>query len=164
MIAKASETVRQRLMKENPQFAGAARASVAAATNDMHSRFGPGSKRFYAARQEITRLNAAGALSEDTIVEYATRGGFEEVVVCLSLLGSIPAHLVERVLTSREVEMICIMTRALELPWRVARSLLLLVAPDRQMPLELLEKTEKSFADMNPKLCKAIFASYRKRR
>src|SRR5450631_2406395 len=98
LIAKASDDVKRKLELERPDLVGQIQASVTDVTGKLHSKFGPATKSYFAAKRVVAAQLQYGNLNESSILEYARSHKIEEAMVGLSLLCSLPVDVVERAL------------------------------------------------------------------
>jgi len=63
-------------------------------------------------------------LGEGEVAQFAAARDFERTVAALSLLGAVPAELVERLMTGERLEPILILCRAVRFKWPAARAVL----------------------------------------
>ena len=164
LIAKASDDVKRKLERERPDLTGEIRASVADVTGKLHSKFGPASKRYFAAKRLVTAQNRYGNLNENSILEYARSHRIEEATVGLSLLCSLPVDVVERALIDSNREMILILAKALDFAWETAMSLLFLGAKDHRIPARELDDMRDEFARLNTETSRSVLRFYQSRR
>ena len=164
LIAKASDDVKRKLERERPDLTGEIRASVADVTGKLHSKFGPASKRYFAAKRLVTAQNRYGNLNENSILEYARSHRIEEATVGLSLLCSLPVDVVERALIDSNREMILILAKALDLAWETAMSLLFLGAKDHRIPARELDDMRDEFARLNTETSRSVLRFYQSRK
>jgi uncharacterized protein (DUF2336 family) len=164
LIAKASDDVKRKLERERPDLTGEIRASVADVTGKLHSKFGPASKRYFAAKRLVTAQNRYGNLNENSILEYARSHRIEEATVGLSLLCSLPVDVVERALIDSNREMILILAKALDFAWETAMSLLFLGAKDHRIPARELDDMSDEFARLNTETSRSVLRFYQSRK
>src|SRR6202171_278306 len=98
LIAKASDNAKRKLESERPDVASQIQTLVTDVTGTLHSKFGPASKSYFAAKRAVAKQNQFGNLNENEIFQYAQSHKFEEAAVGLSLLCSLPVDVVERAL------------------------------------------------------------------
>ena len=82
-------------------MAAAVDAFVADVTASLHSKFGPATPRYYAAKKAVSFKHRLGELHENSILEYARARKMEETIVALALLCSLPSDVIERALDGR---------------------------------------------------------------
>jgi len=164
LIAKASDEVRKKLAKERPEFADQVQVSVVDVTGVLHAKFGPASKSYFAAKRALKAQHQYGNLVENDILEYAQAHKREEAMVGLSLLGSLPVNVVERVLIDRNREMLLVLAKALGFSWATTMALLFLGAPDFRMSKRDLDDLQIDFAGLNIQTCRSILDFYRARK
>src|ERR1700738_1264300 len=156
LIAKASDDVKRKLERERPDLTGEIRASMADVTGKLHSKFGPASKIYFAAKRLVTAQKRYGHLNENSILEYARSHKIEEVTVGLSLLCLLPVDVVERALLDSNSEMTLILARALDFTWETAMSLLSLGAKDHRIPARDLDDMRDEFAGLDAEASRSV--------
>src|SRR5258708_4508378 len=164
LIAKASDDVKKKLEKEQPEVGNQLRAVVTDVTRALHGKFGPASKSYFAAKRIVGVLHRYGNLNEDKIFEYAQSHKFHEVTVALSLLCSLPVDVVERALVDKNREMLLILSKALNLSWPTTTSLLFLGAPDHRITARDLDGLRNGFARLNVETSKKVLKFYQSRK
>src|SRR6202158_1647569 len=84
LIAKASDNARKKVERERPEMASQIQALMTDVTGALHSKFGPASNSYFAAKRVVTKQNYYGDLNEKRIFEYAQSHKFEEATLGLS--------------------------------------------------------------------------------
>ncbi len=164
LIAKASDNVKKKLARERPDIASQIQSSVTDVTGALHSKFGPASKDYFAAKRIVTRQHQYGDLTENSILEYARSHKIEEATVGLSLLCSLPVDVVERALIENNREMTLILAKALDFSWETTMSLLFLRAKDHRIPARDLDGMKKEFVRLNTQTSRRVLEFYRARK
>jgi uncharacterized protein (DUF2336 family) len=164
LIAKASDVVKRKLERERPDLVDVIEPSVTEVTGKLHSKFGPATKGYFAAKKLVTAQHQYGNLNENSILEYARSHKIEEVTVGLSLLCSLPVDVVERALVHSNSEMTLILARALGFGWETAMALLFLGAKDHRIPAGDLNDMKEEFARLNIETSRGVLRAYQSRR
>ena len=164
LIAKASDVVKRKLERERPDLVDVIEPSVTEVTGKLHSKFGPATKGYFAAKRLVTAQHQYGNLKENSILEYARSHKIEEVTVGLSLLCSLPVDVVERALVHSNSEMTLILARALGFGWGTAMALLFLGAKDHRIPAGDLNDMKEEFARLNIETSRGVLRAYQSRR
>src|SRR3984893_14138638 len=164
LIAKASDVVKSKLERERPDLVDVIEPSVTEVTGKLHSKFGPATKGYFAAKKLVTAQHQYGNLNENSILEYARSHKIEEVTVGLSLLCSLPVDVVERALVHSNSEMTLILARALGFGWETAMALLFLGAKDHRIPAGDLNDMKEEFARLNIETSRGVLRAYQSRR
>ena len=112
-------------------------------------------------RDREAELHQRGELSEKRILEYARDRKLEEVTVALSLLCSLPANVVERALTDREMTLI--LSKACRFDWETTMALLFLGAKDHQINARVLEEMKQQYARLDAKTPSQVLSFYQTR-
>ena len=164
LIAKASDEVKRRLEQERPDLAGLIHTSVSDLTGSLQSKFGPASKGYFAAKKRADAHARKGGLNEPCILDYARSHKIEEAMVGLSLMCSLPAHVVERAFFDRDGEMTLLLAKALDFSWETAMALLFLGAKDHRISAGNLDRMSEEFARLDREACQSVLQLYRARR
>jgi Uncharacterised protein conserved in bacteria (DUF2336) len=164
LIAKASAEVKRKLESEQPQLTGQIQTSVTDVTGSLHSKFGPASKNYFAAKKVISSLHRYDNLKEKQIFEYAQRQQFDETTIGLSLLCSLPVDVVERAITDKKGEMTLVLANALNFSWDTAMALLFLGAPEGRISAGDLDELKTQFARLNPETSQSVLKFYQSRK
>jgi Uncharacterised protein conserved in bacteria (DUF2336) len=98
------------------------------------------------------------------IFDYAQSRKLEEATVGLSLLCSLPVHVVELALIGKNKEMALILTRALGFSWETAMSLLFLGATDHRIHAQDLEAMKREFDGLNRETSRSVLETYQSRK
>lgn len=164
LIAKASDNTKKRLENGRPELASQIQTSVTDVTGALHSKFGPASKSYFAAKRAVAIENHLGNLNESKIVEYAQSRKLEQATVGLSLLCSLPVDVVERALTNTNPELVLILARALGFSWETTMSLLFLGAPGHRIASQDLDDMKREFAGLNIETSQSVLDTYQSRK
>jgi hypothetical protein len=163
LIARASDEVKARLAAANPQAAAEIQNVVTGVTGDLHTRFGPATRDYFAARRLIEEMSRSGTLTEDAVRGFARERKFEEVTAALSLLSGLPVDVVERALLDDSREMVVIVAKAVKLSWATTQSLLVLCC-DGGMSAHDLESARKNFSVLSDATARQVVGYYKARR
>ena len=164
LIAKASDVVKRKLERERPDLVDVIQTSVTEVTGKLHSKFGPATKDYFAAKRLVTTQHQYGNLDENSILEYARARKLEEVMVGLSLLCSLPVDIVERTLVHGNSEMTLILAKALDFGWETAMALLFLGAEKHRIAAGDLDDMREEFARLNTETSRGVLKVYQSRK
>ena len=164
LIAKASEDVKSKLQLERPDLAEQIQTSLTDIAGELHSKFGPASKLYSEAKRTVGAQHRDGKLNEKRIWDYARSRKFEETVVGLSLLCSLPVDVVERALLDSHRDTILILANALGFGWETAMALLFLGAKDHRISAGYLDGMKDQFARLNATTSQRVLSLYRSRK
>ncbi len=164
LIAKASDVVKRKLERERPDLVDAIQTSVTDVTGKLHSKFGPATKGYFAAKRFVTAQHQYGNLNENSILEYARSHKMEEVTVGLSLLCSLPVDVVERTLVHNNSEMTLILAKALGFGWETAMALLFLGAKNHRIPATDLDDMREEFTRLDTETSRGVLKAYQSRK
>ena len=160
LIEKASDDVRRKLERERPELSAAIQASVTKATGQLYSKFTSGQQSYLEIKQAVTAAHKSGRLSEKSILTYALAHKFEEAVVGLSLLCSLPSDVVEQVLVLNNRDMILVLSKALEFSWDTAMALLFLGAENHRIAASELDNLKAEFKRADVRMSRGILEIY----
>jgi uncharacterized protein (DUF2336 family) len=164
LIAKASDDVKRKLEQERPDLADEINASVTEVTGRLHSKFGPASKSYFAAKRTVTGQHQYGQLNEKSILAYALAHKLEEVTVGLSLLCVLPVDVVERTLVQNDREMILVLAKALGFDWETAMALVFLGARNHRIPSGELDGLKDEFSRLDADASRGVLKVYQSRK
>lgn len=164
LIAKASDDVRARLAHERPEMCDQIQISVADVTGTLQSKFGPGSRGYFAAKRIVSIQHRLGNLSECTIAAYAVAHKVDEVMIGMSLLCELPPDVIERVMFDRNREMLLMLARALRFSWDTTMALLFLGARDNRITASELNDLERDYLQTDSQTSRSVLAFYQSRK
>jgi len=127
LIEGASRDVIARLVATDAAKAELFRELVADAANRVRDVVRQSSGRHAAAFALVEALNRAGQLDERRLRQFAQEGGFDEVLVALSLKCDLPVAVVERALADRRVDQLLVFAKAADLSWEAMRAILVML-------------------------------------
>lgn len=160
LIAKASDDVRRKLERERPEFSAEIQASVSKAAGQLYSSFGPGQESYLALKQAVTEAHKAGRLNEKSIYAYALARKFEEAVIGLSLLCSLPPGVVEQMLVLKNRDMILVLSKALAFSWDTTMAILFLGAENHRISVNELDRLKAEFKRADVRMSRGILEVY----
>jgi len=162
LIAKASADVRQKLAQERPDLIGEIQSSVTEVAGALQSKFGPATKKYFAAKKVVTARHRIGELNESLILEYAREHKIEEATVGLALLCLLPVTAVERALADQEMTLI--LAKANRFDWETAMALLFLGAKEGRIKTSELDALKHQFAQLNVTTSQEVLTFYQSRK
>jgi uncharacterized protein (DUF2336 family) len=164
LIAKASAEVRHRLASIAPDLKEDIDHTVADLTGIIHSKIGPGSRDYFAAKRRLSELHRSGRLGKQQLYEIAKTKNFEETTVAFSLLSGLPVDVVERALISDTSEMILILGKAADLPWKVVVSLMVVRARGGSIAQQDMDDAFDKYSRLTYDAAKTVVKFYLERR
>ena len=160
LVAKASEDVRRKLERERPELVLDIKTSVGQAASKLYSQFGPGQESYLALKQRMAADHKAGRLNEMSILGFARARKFEEAVIGLSLVCSLPLEAIEQMLTLNKRDMILVSSKALEFSWETAMALLFLAADHHRISSSDLDDLKAEFKRADIRMSRGILEVY----
>jgi uncharacterized protein (DUF2336 family) len=160
LLAKASGEVRRKLERERPELTREILASVGQAAGKLYSKFGPGQESYLVLKQSVSEAHKAGRLNEKSIANCALAHKFEEAVIGLSLLCSLPVDVVEQMLVVNNRDLILVLSKALEFSWDTAMALLFLGAENHRISASELDNLKSEFKRADVRMSRGILEVY----
>lgn len=160
LIAKATRTVRQRLMAVvRPEARGKIESVLIAIAADIDRV--TRRRDYTGAQRRVLAMRQGDALMRATLFEAAEAGEFELTVVLLSVLASIPIPSVERILTNRDAGGLLLLCRALDLKWLTVRAMLHLHPVGDRATLTQLDRWLAQFTRIEPAAAERVVRFWR---
>jgi uncharacterized protein (DUF2336 family) len=164
LLAKASDNVRARLERLDPQAAAEIRSVVARVAGRIRTRSANVCRDYSTAAALVRSLQAAGTLGDGELAGFARGGRLEEVTAALALICDLPILSVEGAMVHQRAEPLIILARAAGLSWRTTKAILLLRAGGRGIGAHELEQHLTSFELLKPATAQQIVRLQRSRR
>jgi uncharacterized protein (DUF2336 family) len=124
LVAKASDTVRQRLEAANPQLAKEVPTAVREATRRARSAPGGVARDTAIAHALIKSLYADGRLDEFQLASFAKAGKFDETNASIAALANVPVSVAENMMIETRAEGVMILAKVSGLSWSTVRSII----------------------------------------
>lgn len=137
LAAKATDTVRQRLMTTaNPEANARIERILVEIADEVGGQGAAEKRNYFAARRLYQSIQHDPALVRSTLAEVAARDDFEATVVLLSGLSGIKLKSVEQTLVNSDGGTL-ILCKALRIDWPTARAILSLRAANNAPPVKM---------------------------
>lgn len=131
LIEQASERVRSKLQASlGPAQAEQLKQILARAARKVSAGHAPNRELEAQAKKEIGALLQSGSLTKENVAGYVREGKLPHVVCAISALARIPLEAVENAVYGEKLELIVILSRALDLDWPTTKGLLKLRDPN----------------------------------
>ncbi|WP_028348951.1 DUF2336 domain-containing protein [Bradyrhizobium murdochi] len=124
LLAKASDTVRQRLEAANPQQAAEVPNVVKEATLRARSATSDITKNTEIAHALIKSLYEHGRLDESELASFADAGKFDEVNASIAALANVPVAIAENMMIESRAEGVMILAKVAGLSWSTVRTII----------------------------------------
>jgi len=128
LVAKASQTVRDKLEASHPRAKAAVRRAVAEATDRVEAQVLSTSPDYASALKSIESLRRSGQLNEETLAAFAKTSAYAETVVALASMCNLPVRFVDHAMARDRSEALIVLAKALDLSWSTAEEILRLRA------------------------------------
>jgi uncharacterized protein (DUF2336 family) len=122
LLAKATETVRAKLLLARPDAAGDLTQALNKVARELQAER---PVRDYAEAQHLVGLlNRDGRLGEAAMLEFARANKFEESIAALSLRCSAPIDIIDRLMQGARIDALLIPCKAAGLGWPTTRAII----------------------------------------
>src|ERR1700758_5292189 len=124
LLAKASDTVRQRLEAANPTQAGEVPVAVREVTRRVRSSTAAMTKQTAIAHALVKALFEDGRLDEHQLRNFAEAGKFDEANAAIAALASVPVAIAEGMMVESRAEGVMILAKVAGLSWPTVRTII----------------------------------------
>ena len=124
LLAKASDTVRQRLEAANPQLAAQVPTAVKEATRRARSAPSALTMNTAIAHALVQSLYEDGRLDEFQVASFAEAGKFDESNASIAALASVPVAIAENMMIETRAEGVMILAKVASLSWSTVRAII----------------------------------------
>jgi uncharacterized protein (DUF2336 family) len=124
LLAKASDTVRQRLEAANPQQASEVPTAVKEATRRARSATSTITKNTTIAHALVKSLYEDGRLDESEVASFAKAGKFDEANASIAALANVPVTIAENMMIETRAEGVMILAKVAGLSWSTVRTII----------------------------------------
>lgn len=124
LLAKASDTVRQRLETANPQQAAQVPNVVKEATRRARSATSTMTRNTEIAHALIKSLYDDGRLDESQVASFAEAGKFDEANASIAAMANVPVAIAENMMIESRAEGVMILAKVAGLSWSTVQTLI----------------------------------------
>jgi uncharacterized protein (DUF2336 family) len=124
LLAKASETVRQRLEAAHPEKANEVPLAVREATLRARSAPSAISKETAIAHALVKSLHEDGRLDERQLMQFAESGKFDEANAAIAALANVPVLVAENMMIETRAEGVMILAKVSGMSWSTVRAII----------------------------------------
>jgi len=163
LIAKASDTVRQKLEAAYPHAREQVRQAVAEATTRTRARALGASLDLTAALAAVASLEQSGRLDDAAVAAFAKAGSYAETVAALAALSDLPPRFVEQLIAQGRSDSVPILARSIGLSWLTVKLVLSLCADRQIIAQSEVMKCLASFERLKTSTAQEIVRFYRLR-
>ncbi len=164
LLTTASETVRSKLLAENPKFRHEIHHAVATVTDNLRREVYAKSTNYAAAQGLVQSLNDSGKLSDGTIRRFAEDKKFEETAAALACMCNVAIEVVEQAMFQERPETMLVLAKAAKLSWPTTKILLTFRARRQAIASGEIEQCLASFERLKFSTAQKIIEFYRMRR
>jgi uncharacterized protein (DUF2336 family) len=124
LLAKASDTVRQRLEAANPQQAAQVPTAVKEATRRARSAPSPVTRNAEIAHALVKSLHEDGRLDELQVAKFAGAGKFDEANASIAAMANVQVAVAENMMIETRAEGVMILARVAGLSWPTVKTII----------------------------------------
>ncbi len=124
LLAKASNTVRQRLEAANPQLAAEVPTVVKEATRRARSATSTITQNTAIAHALVKSLYDDGRLDESEVASFAAAGKFDETNASIAALANVPVAIAENMMIESRAEGVMILAKVAGLSWPTVKTII----------------------------------------
>jgi uncharacterized protein (DUF2336 family) len=124
LLAKASETVRERLAAANPQRAGDVPRAVQEATRRARSAPAAITQETAIAHALVKSLYEDGRLDEFQVAAFAEGGKFDEANASIAALANVPVSIAENMMVETRAEGVMILAKVAGMSWSTVKAII----------------------------------------
>jgi len=124
LLAKASDTVRQRLEAANPQQAAEVPTAVKEATRRARSATSTITQNTAIAHALVKSLYDDGRLDESEVALFAAAGKFDEANASIAALANVPVAIAENMMVESRAEGVMILAKVAGLSWPTVKTII----------------------------------------
>lgn len=161
LIARASDSVRERLQAANPDEAED--ISVAVEQAALNIGKSADSKAAANAQTLVKSLFDDGRLDERQIAEFAAAGRFEETCAALAICANIPVATVETMMIESRSEGLMVLGKVAGLSWLSLKLILELRGSAAETEAENIDDHKSSYDMLRPSTAQQVLRFYRMR-
>jgi len=147
LVAKATATVKAKLMASRPEAADEVARSLDKVTRELQAQC-PG-RDYGEALDRMKLVQADGRLDESIILDAAKAGQFEETAAALALLCSAPIELIDQLMQSNRIDALLIPCKAGGLGWPAAKAVIRLTPAQGATSEPAFEIAKKDYANLS---------------
>jgi uncharacterized protein (DUF2336 family) len=122
LVAKATETVKAKLMAARPDAAGDLTQALNKVSRELQAE--RPARDYSEAQHLVALLNRDGKLNETALLEFARANKFEETIAGLALRCSAPIDIIDRLMQGARIDALLIPCKAAGLAWATTRAII----------------------------------------
>ena len=122
LVAKATETVKAKLMAARPDAAGDLTQALNKVSRELQAE--RPARDYSEAQHLVALLNRDGKLNETALLEFARANKFEETIAGLALRCSAPIDIIDRLMQGARIDAMLIPCKAAGLAWPTTRAII----------------------------------------
>jgi uncharacterized protein (DUF2336 family) len=124
LLAKASDTVRERLQAAHPETRSEIESVVKAVTANAQLRSASDDAGVISARRYVGEMHEAGELNEAQVAQFARDKKFNETNAAISCLTKLPFVTVESMMIEQRSEGAMVLAKVLDFSWPTVKAIL----------------------------------------
>jgi uncharacterized protein (DUF2336 family) len=161
LLLKATEVVQQRLLSAaKPETQAEIRRVLARVSEEV----GAGKVRDYgAAQRAVDALRRQGKLNEAALLDFAKSSKYEEMVVALAQLCSVPIDVVDRLMSGDRPDPVLILCKSVGWEWPTVKAIILARPSPKGASSQALDNAFANFERLSPATAQRVMRFWQAR-
>lgn len=125
LLARATAVVHRRLLASaRPELKAELGRILQKVSAEVAARIGP--RDYRAAQRVVLGMHRAGFLNEAALAAFAAEGKYQETIVALAALSTVPINVAERLMAGERPDTVLILCKAAGIGWPTVKSVIML--------------------------------------
>jgi uncharacterized protein (DUF2336 family) len=155
LLLKATEVVQQRMLAAaQPEKQAEIRRVLAKVSREVGAKSGP--RDYSAAKEKIAALRQQGRLDETSLLGFAEKNQYEEMVVALGALCGVAVEVVDRLMNGERPDPILILCKSAGWGWTTAKALIMARRAGRGTSSLGLDAAYDNFERLSPNTAQRV--------
>jgi uncharacterized protein (DUF2336 family) len=160
LLLKATEVVQERLLAAaDPEAQAEIRRVLARVSNEVAAA---NVKDYGAAQRAVDALRQQGKLNETALVDFATSGKYDETIVALAHLCSVPIEVVDRLMNGDRPDPILILCKSSGWEWPTVKAIIM-GKPGARISSQALDTAFTNFERLSPATAQRVMRFWQAR-
>jgi len=161
LLLKATEVVQQRLLASaKPDTQAEIRRVLAKVSTEVGATTGP--RDYTIAQHRVDTLRKEGKLNEAALIEFAKASKYEETVVALATLCSVPIEVVDRLMSGERPDPVLILCKSAGWGWPTVKAIIM--SRGAGMSNQALDTAYANFDRLSPTTAQRVMRFWQVRR
>jgi uncharacterized protein (DUF2336 family) len=149
LLMEATEVVQTRLLaRARPETQTEIRKVLAQVSREIGAIASP--RSYVAATQAVRALHEQRRLTEDDVLDYAKSGQYEETLVALATLCSVPVEVVDRLMGGERFDPVLILARSIDFGWDTVHAIINAKPDAKNISADAIKDAKDNFDRLTP--------------